>query len=200
MELWKLCSRSPSSFVEKAHNSHQTASLCSRRCLQGDLSRHKEKSFAPNSHAFNLMEFERYRKFKWNFLIKLHRPEDSLFLIILFYRQLKILLMEKRETVAVWRLSREPTLCCMFGFLSQGQSAERWPAGGRLRGVCAGDFIWELTPFCGCRSPSPAAKHRRAGRKNGKTGRKWTTPRGPPRTNASWFLFAGALHATKHQH
>lgn len=25
------------------------------------------------------MEFERYRKFKWNVLIKLHRPEDSFF-------------------------------------------------------------------------------------------------------------------------
>lgn len=135
MELWKLCSRSPSSFVEKAHNSHQTASLCSRRCLQGDLSRHKEKSFAPNFHAFNLMEFERYRKFKWNFLIKLHRPEDSLFLIILFYRQLKILLMEKRETVAVWRLSREPTLLHVWVSFSR---AKRWalasgrPAPGRL--------------------------------------------------------------------
>lgn len=66
------------SFVEKAHNSVQRAPHCSRRCFQGDLSRHKEKSFAPSFHAFNLMEFERYRKFKWNFLIKLHRPGDSL--------------------------------------------------------------------------------------------------------------------------
>lgn len=85
----------------------------------------------------------------------------------------------KQRTQLYWRLSRELTKCFVSGFVSQGQSIQRRPAGSLLCGVCAEDFIWELTPFCGCRSlrtPLPrtdrAGEKERMGGKNGKVKRK----------------------------
>lgn len=109
------------------------------------------KSFTPNFNAFTLIESERSRKFKWNILIELARAEESVlgsnsasvftdsFFIFFFFK--------KQDTVAVWRLSRELTQCCMFGFVSQGQSAGR-----RLRDVCSEKSTWEITAFGGCQT------------------------------------------------
>ncbi len=71
-----------------------------------------------------------------------------------------------------WRLSRELTKCFVSGFVSQGQSIQRRPAGNLLCGVCAEDFIWELTPFCGCRSLHTITTERQ-GERGGKNNIKW---------------------------
>lgn len=71
---------------------------------------------------------------------------DSFFIFSFFF-------FKKQDTVAVWRLSRELTQRCVFGFVSQGQSTERWPAGGRrLRDVCSEESTWEIAAFGGCQT------------------------------------------------
>lgn len=79
---------------------------------------------------------------------------------------------EKRQMQLYWRLSRELTKCFMSGFVSQGQSIQRRPADCLRCRVCAGDFIWELTPFCGCRSIAHCRQRQTKSEKNGKVKRK----------------------------